>query len=199
MHDDHPSGPGEWAERSAHDRRADISRPCIAARSRIRTVSGREQAKRLDWIKPFTKVKNTSFAPGDVSIQWFEDGALNVSANCLDRHLATRGDKVAILWEGDDPTESRSITYRELHAEVSRFANVLKAARRQEGRPRHDLPADDPGSGHGDAGLHPHRRRSIRSSSAASRPTASPAASAIAIRSWSSPPMRACAAARRCR
>ena len=86
----------------------------------------REEAKRLDWIKPFTTVKNTSFAPGEVSIRWFEDGTLNVAANCLDRHLATRGDKVAILWEGDDPAESRAITYRELHAEVCRFANVLK-------------------------------------------------------------------------
>ena len=84
-----------------------------------------EQGKRLDWIRPFTKVKNTSFnAP--VSIKWYEDGTLNVSANCLDRHLATRGDQVAIIWEGDDPSVSRKITYRELHAEVCRFANVLK-------------------------------------------------------------------------
>ncbi len=86
----------------------------------------REQAQRVDWIKPFTKVKNTSYTAPDVSIKWFEDGTLNVSANCLDRHLATRGDQVAIIWEGDDPNVSRKITYRELHHDVCVFANVLK-------------------------------------------------------------------------
>ena len=86
-----------------------------------------EQAKRIDWIKPFTKVKNTTFGPPEVSIKWFEDGALNLSANCVDRHLATRGDQVAIIWEGDDPNEHKLITYRELAREVNRFANVLKA------------------------------------------------------------------------
>jgi acetyl-CoA synthetase len=85
----------------------------------------REQAQRIDWIRPFTRVKNTSFELPDVSIKWFEDGLLNVSANCLDRHLDTRGDQVAIIWEGDDPKVSRKITYRELHREVCRFANVL--------------------------------------------------------------------------
>ena len=80
---------------------------------------------RIDWIKPFTKVKNTSFDPHNVSIKWFEDGTLNVSANCIDRHLEKRGDQVAILWEGDDP-KGRKITYRQLHAEVCRLANVLK-------------------------------------------------------------------------
>ena len=84
------------------------------------------QAQRLDWIKPFTRVKNTSFKE-PVSIKWFEDGTLNVSANCLDRHLDKRGDQVAIIWEGDDPKTSKKITYRQLHAEVCRFANVLKA------------------------------------------------------------------------
>ncbi|CAN5431473.1 acetate--CoA ligase [soil metagenome] len=87
----------------------------------------REQAKRIDWIRPFTKVKNTSFHAPNVSIKWFEDGALNVAANCLDRHLASRGDQVAILWEADDPkTPSRRVTYRQLHREVCIFANVLK-------------------------------------------------------------------------
>ena len=86
-----------------------------------------EHGMRIDWIKPFTRVKDTSFAPGAVSINWFRDGTTNVAMNCIDRHLAERGDKVAILWEGDDPGESRRITYRELHAEVCRFANVLKA------------------------------------------------------------------------
>ena len=86
-----------------------------------------EHGMRIDWIKPFSRVKNTSFAPGAVSLEWFGDGTTNVSANCIDRHLADRGDKVAILWEGDDPKDARAITYRELHGEVCRFANVLKA------------------------------------------------------------------------
>jgi acetyl-CoA synthetase len=86
----------------------------------------REHGRRIDWSKPFTRVKNTSFGPGEVSIRWFEDGVTNVSANCTDRHLATRGDQVAIIWEGDDPAESRKITYRELHSEVCRMANVLR-------------------------------------------------------------------------
>ena len=87
----------------------------------------REHGKRIDWIKPYSKVKNVSYAPGAVSIKWFEDGQTNVALNCVDRHLAKRGDQVAIIWEGDDPGESRSVTYRELHAEVCRFANVLKS------------------------------------------------------------------------
>ncbi|MFQ2518202.1 acetate--CoA ligase [Aeromonas caviae] len=86
-----------------------------------------EQGKLLDWMTPYTRVKNTSYDPGHVSIKWYEDGLLNVSANCLDRHLSERGDKVAIIWEGDNPAEDRKITYRELHAEVCKFANVLKA------------------------------------------------------------------------
>ncbi|NKG31550.1 acetate--CoA ligase [Erwinia rhapontici] len=86
-----------------------------------------EQGKILDWIKPYTLVKNTSFAPGNVSIRWFEDGTLNLAANCLDRHLQTRGDHPAIIWEGDDSSESKTITYRELHQDVCRFANTLKA------------------------------------------------------------------------
>jgi len=86
-----------------------------------------ENGRRIDWIKPYTKVKNTTFGPGEVSIKWFEDGTLNLSANCIDRHLATRGDQVAIIWEGDDPTQDETITYRQLHERVCRFANVLKA------------------------------------------------------------------------
>jgi acetyl-CoA synthetase len=85
-----------------------------------------EKAHRLSWIKPFTKVKNTSFY-GDVSIKWFEDGELNVAYNCIDRHLETRGDQTAIIWEGDDPADSRKITYQDLHDEVCRMANVLKS------------------------------------------------------------------------
>ncbi len=87
----------------------------------------REEAKRIDWIKPFTKVKNTSFSYPEISIKWFEDGTLNLSANCIDRHLATRADQVAILWEGDDPANDKTITFRELHEQVCRLANVMKA------------------------------------------------------------------------
>jgi acetyl-CoA synthetase len=87
-----------------------------------------KEGKRIDWIKPYTVVKNTSFAYPDVSIKWFEDGALNVAANCIDRHLKKRGKQVAIIFEPDDPSaEPRYITYRELHREVCRLANVLKA------------------------------------------------------------------------
>jgi acetyl-CoA synthetase len=86
-----------------------------------------EHGKRIDWIKPYTKVKNTSFDYHDVSIKWFEDGVLNVAANCIDRHLETRGDQVAIIWEADDPVDEELITYRALHAHVCRMANVMKA------------------------------------------------------------------------
>ncbi len=85
-----------------------------------------EQAKRIDWIKPPSKIKDTSYH-GNVSIKWFEDGELNVSANCLDRHLAKRGAQTAILWEGDDPKESRKVTYKELHEMTCRLANGLKS------------------------------------------------------------------------
>lgn len=85
-----------------------------------------EQAKRITWFKPWTKVKDTSFVD-DVSIKWFVDGKLNVSYNCLDRHLEKRGDQVAIIWEGDDPANSKTFTYRQLHEQVCKFANVLKA------------------------------------------------------------------------
>ena len=93
-----------------------------------------EHALRIDWIKPFTKVKNTSFEWPDISIKWFEDGQLNVAANCIDRHLAERGDTVAIIFEPDDPkADARHITYRELHGQVCRFANVLKQLGVQKG------------------------------------------------------------------
>ncbi|MFU0505065.1 AMP-binding protein, partial [Pseudaminobacter sp. NGMCC 1.201702] len=84
-----------------------------------------KHGQRLDWFTPYSRVKNASFA-GAVSIKWFEDGELNVSYNCIDRHLKTRGDQVAIIWEGDDPADDRKITYRELYEQVCRFANVLK-------------------------------------------------------------------------
>jgi acetyl-CoA synthetase len=85
-----------------------------------------DEAKRIAWMKPPTKIKNASFA-GNVSIKWFEDGTLNASASCLDRHLATRGEQTAIIWEGDDPSTSKHVTYRELHEQVCRLANAMKA------------------------------------------------------------------------
>jgi acetyl-CoA synthetase len=86
-----------------------------------------EHGKRIDWIKPYSAVKNTTYEFGKVDIKWYEDGSLNVSANCIDRHLATRGDQTAIIWEPDSPAEdAKHITYNQLHAEVSKFANVLK-------------------------------------------------------------------------
>ena len=86
-----------------------------------------EHGKRIDWIKPYNKVKDVSFQKPDVHIRWFYDGTLNASANCLDRHLAKRGDQTAIIWEGDDPADDRHISYRELYEEVCRFANGLKS------------------------------------------------------------------------
>jgi acetyl-CoA synthetase len=86
-----------------------------------------EMGQRLDWMKPYTKAKNVSWDAGGFHTSWYEDGVLNVSANCLDRHLKTRGDKTAIIWEGDSPKDSLSLSYRELHKHVCRFANVLKA------------------------------------------------------------------------
>ncbi|MFK7874325.1 MAG: acetate--CoA ligase [Paracoccaceae bacterium] len=86
-----------------------------------------QQAKRIDWMTPPTKISNVNYTLGDVSIKWYEDGVLNVSANCIDRHLATRGDQTAIIWEQDDPNApAEHITYNDLHASVCKFANVLK-------------------------------------------------------------------------
>ena len=85
------------------------------------------QGKRLDWMTPYTKVKDTTFEHSGVSIKWYEDGVLNVSANCIDRHLATRGTQTAIIWEGDNPEDSAHITYAQLHTEVCKLANVYKS------------------------------------------------------------------------
>ncbi len=95
--------PADWAKRAYVD---DAKYKDMYARS-INDPNGfwGEHGKRVDWIKPFTKVKNVSYAPGDVSIKWFEDGTLNVADNCVDRHLAKRGDQTAIIWEGDDPKD----------------------------------------------------------------------------------------------
>ena len=92
-----------------------------------------EQAKRVDWIQPFTKVKDVSFAKDDLHIRWFEDGTLNVCYNCVDRHLENKADDVAIIWEGDDPNRDLKITYAELHERVCKFANTLKALGAKKG------------------------------------------------------------------
>jgi acetyl-CoA synthetase len=89
--------------------------------------------RRIDWIKPFSRVKDSSFAADDCHIRWFDDGQLNVSSNCLDRHLAARGDKSAIIWEGDDPNLSQHISYRELYERVCQCANALKSLGVQKG------------------------------------------------------------------
>ena len=85
-----------------------------------------EQAKIIDWIKPFTKVKDTNFDRDNFKIEWFADGELNVAANCLDRHLKEHPHKPAIIWEGDHPSRHKIVSFKELHDEVCRFANVLK-------------------------------------------------------------------------
>ena len=85
-----------------------------------------EEARRIHWFTPPHRIRNATFGPGNVSIRWFEDGITNVAYNCVDRHLDTRGDQVAIIWEGDDPAESEEITYREMHAEVGRMANIMR-------------------------------------------------------------------------
>src|SRR5665647_2151358 len=92
-----------------------------------------EQAKCIGWMKPFTKVENASFEPGKISIKWFEDGVLNVAWNCIDRHLDKRGDQTAIIWEGDNPSESKHITYRQLHDEVCKMANILRTRNVKKG------------------------------------------------------------------
>ena len=116
--------PAEWAAR-AHVDAAKYEE--MYARS-IADPEGfwREEGKRIDWIKPYSEIKDVSYAPDDVRVRWFADGTLNASANCLDRHLAARGGQAAVIWEGDDPAESETITYRDLHERVCRFANVLK-------------------------------------------------------------------------
>src|SRR6266480_17246 len=118
--------PKEWRERAFIDR---AKYEEMYARS-VKDPEGfwREQAQLIDWIKSFTKVKNVSWDPDNLFIKWYEDGTLNVSANCVDRHLPKRAKQTAIIWEPDDPSEpARHITYEELHREVCRFANVLKA------------------------------------------------------------------------
>jgi acetyl-CoA synthetase len=117
--------PEEWKQRAFMDKAAYAA----AYKASMTDPDGfwKQEAARLDWIKPFTRVKDTSFDADDLHIQWFADGRLNVAANCIDRHLDKRGGQTAIIWEGDDPKDHKHISYTELHAEVCRFANVLKA------------------------------------------------------------------------
>jgi acetyl-CoA synthetase len=118
--------PEEWAEKAL----IDADRYQAMYRESVENPDSfwRREAQRIDWIRPFSKVKGTSFRQEDFGISWFSDGTLNLSANCLDRNLAERGDTIAIIWEPDDPSDAgRKITYRELHEMVCRFANALKA------------------------------------------------------------------------
>ena len=116
--------PKEWAARAY----ADNAKYLDMYKASVADPEGfwREQGKRIDWMKPYSKVKNVSFDAKNLFVRWYEDGSLNVSANCIDRHLPKRADQTAIIWEGDDPENSKHITYRQLHEEVCRFANVLK-------------------------------------------------------------------------
>jgi len=117
--------PAEWKSRAYVDQ---AKYEDMYARS-IKDPNGfwGEQTSRLDWIKKPTKVKNTTYDPHNVSIKWFEDGTLNACFNCVDRHLPKRADQTALIWEGDDPKDDKKVTYKELHAQVQVFANVLKA------------------------------------------------------------------------
>ena len=117
----------------------------------------REQAERLDWVKFPTRIKDVDFKD-NARIRWFEDGVLNVSANCIDRHLSARGDQTAILWEGDEPAVDKKITYRELHRAGVQARQRAEGARGREGRSGHDLHADDPRDRLCDARLRADRR-----------------------------------------
>jgi acetyl-CoA synthetase len=117
--------PSDWAKRAYVD--AAKYRAMYETSIQDPIAFWSEHGKRIDWTKPFTKVKNVAFDPHNVSIKWFEDGVTNVAVNCVDRHLPKRANQTAIIWEGDDPSKSKLITYAELGEEVGRFANVLKA------------------------------------------------------------------------
>ena len=119
-----------------------------------------EQARRIDWVKAPERIADWSFDP--VEIKWFEDGVLNLCHNCVDRHLAARSADIAIVWEGDEPGVTRTLTYGELHAEVVADGEQPEGAGRRQGRPRHPLYADDPRGGGGDARLRADRRGPLR-------------------------------------
>ena len=115
----------EWSKRAHIDNARYLEMYAASIKDPVKFWG--EQGKRIEWIKPYTQVKNTSYAPGNVHIEWYGDGTTNISMNCIDRHLPKRANQTAIIWEGDDPKDSRHITYQELHDEVCRFANVLKS------------------------------------------------------------------------
>src|SRR6478735_1508559 len=118
--------PQEWADNALVD--AETYAAKYAQSVSDPDAFWRAEAQRIDWIKPFTRVKDTSFAEDSFGIRWFDDGTLNLAANCLDRHLETRGGQTAIVWEPDDPaTPVRTLTYRQLHEATCKFANLLKA------------------------------------------------------------------------
>ena len=112
--------PSEWAQR-ARMTKSGYEAARGAAREQPDAFWA-EQARRLDWVTPPTEIKDVSFDRADFRIRWFGDGVLNVAWNCLDRHLAERGDETAVIWEGDEPTQSGKLSYRELHAEVCRMS-----------------------------------------------------------------------------
>ena len=125
MSDDLIPVPAEWSKRAHVDQAR--YREMYEASIRDPEAFWAEHGRRIDWFRPYTKIKDVSYDADDVHIRWYYDGTLNACHNCLDRHLEAHGDKVAIIWESDDPRVDRSITYRELHREVCKFANVLKA------------------------------------------------------------------------
>jgi hypothetical protein len=157
-----------------------------------------DQAKQfVTWFKPWDKVLDWDFTKGH--IRWFEGGTLNVSYNCLDRHLEQRGDQVAIIWEGDSPNEDERSPTGNCITDVCKFANVLKEPGRQERRPDVHLHADDPGNGRRHAGLHPDRRRSLHRLRRLLARFAEGPHHRRRPAIWSSPPTKGCAAGARCR
>ena len=126
MSDDLIFEPSEALQKSAHISKSDYER--LYSQSVLQPEQfWAEQGKRIDWIKPYSIISNCSYNAPAVSIKWYEDGTLNASVNCLDRHLRTKADQTAIIWEGDDPSQSKHISYQELYEDVCRFSNVLKS------------------------------------------------------------------------
>ena len=126
MSDDLIFEPSEALQKSAHISKSDYERLYSQSVSQPEQFWA-EQGKRIDWIKPYSIISNCSYNAPAVSIKWYEDGTLNASVNCLDRHLHTKADQTAIIWEGDDPSQSKHISYQELYEDVCRFSNVLKS------------------------------------------------------------------------
>ncbi len=126
MNEDLIFNPSDELKKSTHISKADYESLYLESISNPENFWA-EQGKRIDWIKPYKIVSNCSFNKNNISIKWYEDGVLNASANCLDRHLATKGEQTAIIWEGDDPSESKHISYQSLYEQVCKFSNVLKS------------------------------------------------------------------------